>query len=186
MRNVCMLIFVFFLSTNNSVAGVDPTATNDELKWWLNVGFIGNTFGVDSNGAGAVSGVTVESRHGLFTLRNSYYEDANIFESIGKCLGAALFSGECNDDTEFEEWAILYGKALKDSDVSLSAGIGRVKAKNADKPSENFSTIGLPFEAHWRPTNGRYFGVGFIAAGNINKEESFVGLYLTFQLGKLK
>ena len=159
-----------------------------ENKFWVNLGFIGFSAADDLGGFGSVYGISFENQYGVLSIRYSYHQDdLKTWERFGTCfLTAALLGCEERNVLELEEWGVLYGRSLFNSRWVLSAGISEVTSRNTIDKGNNFSVIGIPLEANWRPYTGKYFGIGVIFLGNINKEKSFGGIFFTVRLGKFK
>ena len=136
--------------------------------FWSNIGF---GIGTEGSFSGVIS-ANFQFDRNLLTLRNS---------GTGE-----LFGDSINDI------ALLYGRATANTwyHASLSAGIGYVSGQKGGgllSSGENISpTFGLPLEAQvfFKPIG--IVGVGVTAFANLNRESSFAGFAITFQLGKLR
>lgn len=180
-RIVVLFVWLLLVPT---IVQADESATNN--RWWLNVGFLGAFEGKNGSGAGGTGSVSVEHNGGIFTLRRSDYETGpTIWEQIGDCLTSLFFVCDTGGGGSVEEWGLLYGKWFADGKVSLSAGISQLKGDDVGDNKEDFTTWGIPFEVNSAIAEGRYAGVGVSFLGNLNSKESFVGVFLTFQLGRL-
>lgn len=147
--------------------------------YWVDIGFIGLASSSELSGLGSISGLSIHNRHGLFKLRNAYFEDGNPLDIL-QCLF------ETCDVDSIEDWGLMYGKVHENRRHSLSIGVAQVKRKNSANNEENFSVYGIPIEYAWRPVFGKHFGLGLSLSANINKEVSFWGIYLKLYAGKLR
>ena len=98
------------------------------------------------------------------------------------------------------ELAVLYGRPLttEEFDVNVLVGIGYVVhitqgqylgpvgyvGKQFEEVRKN--TIGIPIEINGFVTRGRIFGLEAAVVGNFNLEQTFVGLVISLNIGKLK
>jgi hypothetical protein len=130
-------------------------------------------------------GLGAGSRDFAGHLNVAYQTGANLFSFRTAGTAGLLSRG-------FSDWALLYGRATRapgryQASVALGiavadgcegGGLGRCR----DEPS----VIGLPLETQlfWRPSKG--FGVGLYGFADINQLQSFAGLTLGIQLGRLR
>ena len=54
------------------------------------------------------------------------------------------------------------------------------------RPPEYIDAVGVPIEVQFTPVKGRAVGLGIVGYVNINSEESFGGVTVGIELGKLK
>lgn len=145
----------------------DPQLTNSS-QFWLNIGPAIGTSGSLSG----IASVSYQFGTHLLSLRGSV-------------------TGEVFGD-HFSDISLLYGRATTHPSyhVSFAAGIARVTGQRNEGlfgPKEKLSaTIGFPSEMqiYWKPAS--FFGLGITGFTNINREQSFAGMALSLQLGKLR
>jgi hypothetical protein len=115
----------------------------------------------------------------------AYQTGANLF-SFRTAGTAGLFS------RGFSDWALLYGRATRaPGRYQASVALGVAVADGCEGgglgrcPNEP-SVIGFPLETQlfWRPSKG--FGVGLYGFADINQLQSFAGVTLGIQLGRLR
>jgi hypothetical protein len=159
------LLVAFLLGTESTVLAQETASGFD--TYWIGGGL----------GAGS------EDFAGHFHI--SYQTGANLF-SLRTAATAGLFSHG------FSDVALLYGRAtraperyqagialgLAIADGCEGSGLGRCR----DRPS----VIGFPLETQvfWRPS--KVFGIGLYGFADINHLQSFAGVTLGIQLGRLR
>ena len=121
------------------------------------------------------------------SLNGSYQFGASVV-SLRTTVTAGLFEDGFND------YAVLYGRATRPSgkryQLSAAAGIGLVdgcRGGGIFSSCRDISTVvGLPLEvqAYWRP--GKFLGFGLYGFANLNRAQSFAGLTLGLQGGRLR
>ena len=121
------------------------------------------------------------------SMNGSYQFGANLI-SLRATATAGLF------DDGFNDYAVLYGRATrpvgKRFHASGSLGVGLVDGCRTNGflgGCRDISTVvGLPLElqAFWRP--GSLVGLGLYGFANFNAAQSFAGLTLGLQLGRLR
>jgi hypothetical protein len=138
-----------------------------------------------SSGYWLTGGVGFGSRGGAAAVGGSYRFGQNLLSA--RAAGTIAFFGD-----ELWDIGVLYGRANQPSFIhfSLAAGIGAVGGSGRETlfdPGERLpTTIGVPVEAQlfFRPVP--LLGVGLYGFGNVNREESFVGLAAAVQLGRFR
>jgi hypothetical protein len=137
----------------------------------------------DTFWAGGGLGAGTEDFAGHLSV--SYQTGANLF-SLRTAATAGIFS------EGFGDVALLYGRAtraLKRYQASLARGVAVADGCDAgglggcrDRPS----VLGFPVEAQafWRPS--KVFGIGLYGFADINHLQSFAGVTLGIQLGRLR
>jgi len=140
--------------------------------------------GRDSFWLGAGLGVGSEDFAG--SLNASYQFGASLV-SIRTAATAGLF------DDGFGDYALLYGRATRPAgeryQVSAAAGLGLVdgcRGGGLGGCRDVSTAVGLPIEvqAFWRP--GSLIGLGLYGFANFNRIQSFAGLTLGLQVGRLR
>ncbi|MBL4607137.1 MAG: hypothetical protein JKY01_04835 [Pseudomonadales bacterium] len=184
MRNYYLIIItLMFLFKANIVSASDDFNLED-YTYWFELGLIGKSYSSDIDGNGTVSKISLSKRRNIISYRNlTHNNGANILN----CIGHALILSTCDGPTiEHEEQALLIGRKFKNTNLSLSGGVGRVTRNNQAIPDDRYSVIGLAYDAGWRFNVNHYLGFSLNMSGNINKENSIGGVYFTGILGKLK
>lgn len=132
------------------------------------------------NSGGGISSIDAAVNGSL-----SYQSHRNIFSL--RFVGAG---------TLFEDWTtdlgFMFGRALRYGGrrfLSIHAGLSFVEVSRSEHlfdEDEIKHTIGVPIEiqAFLRPI--RFFGIGLVGFASINAEDSFAGIALNVQWGKLK
>ena len=164
---VAFMIFLFDFSYAQSTR-----SSIQKKHYWINLG--AGAGSISENAAALSANATYQFGKNLLTLRT-----AGTGELFGKSIG---------------DYGLLYGLTLKQEQVLFSVGVGLAFVEGSishglfsSKPPEKIGpTIGIPLEAQlfWRPT--RFLGVGLYGFANLNPEEPFVGVTLSFQFGKLR
>ena len=165
-----IITFVIFFS------GVNYAQSNksnvQEKNFWVNLGL--GSGSISENAFALNANMTYQFGKNMLTLRA-----AGMGELFGKSIG---------------DNGLLYGIALRQEQVLFSVGAGLAFVEGSishglfstKEPEKIGPTIGIPLEAQlfWRPT--RFLGIGLYAFANLNPEESFAGITLGFQFGKLR
>ncbi|HEY3011183.1 MAG TPA: hypothetical protein VGJ36_00455 [Gemmatimonadales bacterium] len=163
------LVAVLTLAVCGPAPAQAPPPTRGSNTYWMGLGV----------GAG--------SEDFAAQLNASYQFGANIV-SLRAAATAGLF------DDGFNDVALLYGRGTRSPASRFHAGAalgisvadgcrgGGVFSSCRDMPA----VLGLPIElqAFWRPS--RFFGLGLYGFGNLNHSQSFAGLTLALQLGRLR
>lgn len=96
-------------------------------------------------------------------------------------------------EDDLTDFGFLYGRVISTESFQFSyaAGLAIVTGYRSeglfDNTSEEISpTIGIPIglQANWEPTS--FIGLGISGFANLNPKQSFAGLTLSLQLGKLQ
>ncbi len=140
----------------------------DISRFWLN---IGPGIGTVGSFAG-VAGISYQFGANLLTVRGS---------TTGDLLGE-----------HYSDIGLLYGRVFSNDSfhTSFAAGLARVSGQRSEElfgSSDDISpTLGLPLElqTYWKAAS--FFGIGVTGFANINENQSFAGLALSVQLGKLR
>lgn len=181
MRHHYLLFILFFTPVAPSYGVDNIDIQNNDLKWQFSLG-LGAVHSDPMNRLGSTASISVNSNHVIYSLRTSGFNDE---DNLLTCLFDAITFSDCNTTpTNIDEWGILFGRKYMDGTVTLSAGVGRVEGSGPKIVNGNFSTMGIPFEAYWLLSTGRYINSGVALLGNINNEESFIGVFFTIKLGK--
>ena len=131
-------------------------------------------------------GLGVGSEDAAGSLNGSYQFGASLVT-----LRATITAGILGDDG-FGDYALLYGRATrpatKQYHLSAAAGVGLVhgcRGGGLSSCRDVPSVIGFPIElqAFWRP--GSLIALGIYGFANLNQEQSFAGVTLGLQLGRL-
>ncbi|MGH7671686.1 MAG: hypothetical protein ACREMC_02215 [Gemmatimonadales bacterium] len=147
--------------------------------WWVTLGAGIGDFGTATGMGAQVSGAYQFGRS-LLAARSTV--------ALGDIV-EVLFANP-GDIIGTEDFGLLFGRASAPGSIhaSAAAGVGIARLQRAagsgnESTSEHF---GVPLEAQlfWRPT--RVFGVGLYGYGNLNNEQSFWGLSVSVQLGRLR
>jgi hypothetical protein len=120
------------------------------------------------------------------SLNGSYQFGVNLI-SMRMTATAGIF------EDEFYDLAILYGRATPPAGarhhLSAAVGLGLVDGCRDASVFSNCravsTVVGLPLElqAFWRP--GKVVGLGLYGFANFNRAQSFVGVTLGLQVGRL-
>jgi hypothetical protein len=139
----------------------------------------------DTYWLGAGLGVGSEDFGGQ--LNSTYQFGANLI-SFRLASTAGLF------EDGFTDYALLYGRATQDAGdrYQLGAAVGVALVDGCrgggvfDSCRDVSTVVGLPLEvqAFWRP--GRVVGLGVYGFANINRSQSFAGLTVSLQVGRLR
>jgi len=151
-------------------AQISPSSRS---SWWASAGL--GVGALNSHGDPAFAGraaLSYRFRHNLLTVRSTV--DARLFGD------------------SFWDVGILYGRAKHGprETTSFSVGVGAAGGERGEGIFSNVThqatTIAIPIEMQvfWIPTS--VFGIGVCGFANINHEESFVGVVLTVEVGKLR
>lgn len=144
--------------------------SSSEAQFWL---YFGPGIGTLGDGAIAlIGGITYKWGHNLFTFH---------------VTGVSELFGD-----EFHGIGLLYGRATSTQSFQFSAAAGLAlvngtRSEGLYGSSESVpTTIGIPVElqAVWEPVN--FLGLGIVAFANLNPAQSFAGIMLTLQIGKLR
>ena len=174
MVRICLL----FLSASGLLS-------QEQSPTWLNTGLGGSSYGM-----ALTAGHAFQAGHGLISSRY-------IFCGELPTLGVDYPAESAH------ELGILYGRYARVSAVfvSISAGIGVARMVKRGKflydngnllfPDRTYEelhylTIGIPLEAQLFLSFSPSFGMGIYAFGNINPKNSFGGMLVSMELGKLK
>ena len=166
-----VLVLLAVVATVGEATMQDPVTITRRDTYWV--------------GAGLGAGSEDFAAH----LNGSYQFGANLI-SLRIASTAGLF------DIERTDYALLYGRAtrgVRDRHL-LSAAVGVALVDGCGIEGGGFlggcqdqsATIGLPFEfqASYRP--GKLIGIGLYGFANLNRQRSFAGLTLGFQVGRLR
>jgi hypothetical protein len=141
---------------------------------WLYAGL-----GFGSHEFAASAAVNVKYIRFLGTLRATF---------MGTISGGFFGPGE-----EVYDVGLLFGYCPLKS-FSIAAGVAMVRGERyyggdllgGGRPSEYIDAVGVPIEVQFTPVKGRAVGLGIVGYVNINSEESFGGVTVGIELGKLK
>jgi len=151
---------------------------SNRTTFWLNGGL-----GVNSLGSLAGSAnVSLQLDKYIYALR-----------ATANSENAELFGG----GDEFFDTGLLFGLATKSRKkfASIAIGIARVTGNRYEGKPGLFGggkrvniapTVGFPVEVQLFLRPASFFGVGTYIYGNLNSEQSFGGITLCLQLGKLR
>jgi hypothetical protein len=164
-RVATVLLAALLLDATPSVLAQESPATRFDTFWL---------------GPGLGAGTNDFAAHFNF----SYQTGANLLS-----LRAATTAGIFSDG--FGDVALLYGRATRPDRYHASVAVGVAVADGCkggglggcrDRPS----VFGFPIETQlfWRPS--RVFGVGLYGFANLNQSQSFAGMTLGLQLGRLR
>lgn len=132
------------------------------------------------------AGLGVGSEDFAAQLNGSYQFGGNLL-SLRASATAGLF------DDGFGDYALMYGRATsptgKRYHASAALGLGIVhgcRGGGLGGCRDVSNAVGLPIEVQlfWRP--GSRMGLGLYGFANFNDEQSFGGLTLSLQLGRLR
>lgn len=190
LNNVLTLLLIFLLplaakaqnvSSMNLSSLMPATELNSEYSNRVAVSKDPNSYRIWVNaglgvGTDDISGFVIAS-----------YQKGNNLLSIRGALSGDMISGD-----EFWDIGVLYGRATSQQryHASISAGLAIVGGKRdygwSSSGNDVPLTVGLPLKAqlNWLPTS--VLGIGLQGFANINPEQSFAGLALSLQLGKLR
>ncbi len=151
-------------------SNTDTTIQTEGNRYWVNTGL-----GVGTNGMALIAGTHYQFGPNLLSFRG--------------CVTTEVLGDE------FWDIGLLYGWASSEYDyhISFSSGIAVMGGSRSegglfsDTPREVISAqFGVPLEGQlfWRPSGN--FGLGLYGFANLNTEQSFGGLALSVQLGKLR
>lgn len=155
-----------------------PTAGERQRTWWVTLGAGRGDFGTETGIGASVSGAYQFGRT-VLAVRSALTGDIleTLFASTGDVIGT-------------EDFGVLVGRATDPGPTHASAavglGIARVRRATGSGGDSTTAHFGVPLEAQlfWRPT--RVFGLGFYGYGNLNSGQSFWGLSVSVQLGRLR
>ena len=166
-----LLLFTFA----NTIHAQSTNSNANDKFFWLNAGLGPNTFGEEGLSLGVNMNATYQFSRHMFSLR------------LNGC-------SEFFTENKITEYGLLYGYALASSHILLSLGAGIAVVSGSiskglfaeEEPEEIGPTVGLPLEVHlcWRAF--RFLGIGLYGYANMNPEESFAGVTLNLQIGKLR
>lgn len=186
MKHHLIKLLLILLSFNTFAS--EPLETND-IKWRLNLGLIGGTYGEEIHGRGHITELTVKHQNDLYTIRHTHYDNrSSIPIQYFECVFNIF---DCEDDqltNSIDEYALLYGKSFDNGAYSFSAGISKLTGKDHINGLEEFSVYGFPMEFYWRIAQLKNIGfeninLGLTSIANINKEQSFIGIYFSLSIG---
>ena len=171
-RKILFILITVTIAVSSSLFAQQEQKSSTEKYYWLNIGFGPASVGDDD---------------GVFHTNISYQWNKNIITIRALSCGE-MFGRSLNDYSLLYDRVICSNKIL----VSIGAGLGVVNGKishglfSTEENETIPTTIGLPFEAQifWRPL--KFLGIGLYGVANINSEETFYGLALGLQLGKLR
>ncbi|MBN2103413.1 hypothetical protein JW835_05155 [bacterium] len=148
--------------------------------------FITLAGGASSHGLSAYVSAAGSMKTGIFKIRYSRHEELNI-------LGP---------DPSENVWDIglMRGVSKKSrtaclsfsSGLALVGGVRRGEYLYSDGwfsshyERDRFLTVGIPVETHFVYALSERFGLGFLLFANLNFEESFIGMAVSLELGRLK
>jgi len=132
-------------------------------------------------------GLGVGSEDFAGSLNGSYQFGANVV-SLRTAATAGLF------DQGFNDYALLYGRATRPAGARYHASVGAgLSLVDGCRGGSVFSdcrsvqtVVGFPIELQffWRP--GSVVGLGLYGFANLNRSQSFAGVTLGLQLGRLR
>lgn len=159
-----IIVLVMFIGFSFSL-----DAQASKKAWWFNAGL----------GAGSV-----EDNSAALNLSFSYQFGKHLI-SLRTAGCGGLFTDSFSDVAALYGWSTSPGQFQ----ASASAGIGFFRAAYSSGLFSEVTVvegIGFPleFQLSWRPLS--FLGVSCYGFGNINGEESFFGVTLGVQFGKLK
>jgi hypothetical protein len=160
----------------------DSSGISRENYFWLSGGF-----GAGTSGGAAGVIISWQSGRGVLSIRYTYNEEINIFGP--------------DPPNAVEDVGVLYGIALVKAPrdlVAISAGISSVSGVRrgrylgnyglfSDKYEKStYKTIGVVLHGQflWTPTP--YFGLGLDVPVDLNREQSFIAVQLSLQIGLLR
>lgn len=166
------LVFAFMIFLFDVNYAQSNNSSVQKKYYWVNLG--AGSGSISKNAFALSANATYQFGNNLLTLRA-----AGTGELFGKSIG---------------DYGLLYGLPLKQEQVFISIGVGLAFVEGSIShglfslipPEKIGPTIGIPLEVQlfWRPT--RFLGMGLYGFANLNPEEPYVGVTLSFQLGKLR
>ena len=146
--------------------------------WWVTLGAGHGDFGTETGIGASVSGAYQFGRT-VLAVRSALTGDIleTLFASTGDVIGT-------------EDFGVLAGRGTAPGSIHASAavGLGIARVRRAIGSGDDATTayFGVPLEAQlfWRPA--RVFGLGLYGYGNLNGGQSFWGVSVSVQLGRLR
>jgi hypothetical protein len=169
---ICLIALTVFSVNSYSQ---DTSGSVEECHYWLNMGFGIST--VDMSGG---AGFSYQSGKKLISIRYTHNEDFTLFElpkesvwDVGVLYGIIRKSN--------------YGLISASGGISIVGGYHRgAYIESTDSyEKKSFFTFGIPLEFQLFFTPFDYVGVGLNEFANLNPENTFVGMLLCLQIGKL-
>ncbi len=185
-----IIAIVFLISINNTLAESLPEVGEDESKvnGWYSTSILGLYRGAHVSGIGLTENLSFSFDDALISVRHSEYQD--ISAKMGCMAFLFLLDSDCLDEPNpsVDEYAVLYGKEVKSNKSRLSYGVGLSKIKLENMldiyDDGDYYGIALEFQKMWVPY--RYFGLGCVATGSINKKNSFGSVNFVISIGDIR
>ena len=159
---------------------------SDEVDWWINISPLGLGKSASQTGTINRSGISIRSNGMTYSLRNGYYENSTLLDSLNKvseCITEIACDG--SELITVDEWSFLVGKSFISKALTFSTGLGYSEIEYEFSAENNSKEFSLPLEASWSPSRNGYASVNVSLLANISKERSFYGLTLGMDLGSL-
>lgn len=101
-----------------------------------------------------------------------------------------ISSGFTGPSEDYYDVGLLFGVYPREY-LSLAAGVARVEGERSyglagGRSVERVTAFGVPVEVQFTPRRGGVVGLGIVGYANINPEESFGGVTVGIEIGKLK
>lgn len=173
----------------------EPAAqpADNEPYWWIDFGAgLGggapkteDELFADAYSIAAIASLSYQFKANLLSLRTAQVINMNNF----------FFFFGTGELSSVRDVAFLYGrvKTSENSRASLAAGIGFARSALQDAvffvPTSRAKTekaVGLALETQFCVQPTAFLGIGVNGFGNINSKNSFYGVTLSLQLGKLR
>lgn len=180
LSSVYIALFII-MGTNSSVIAQQDSSIKDSSLYWINLGFGGSSF---EFATGFSFSHQTQREHGLLSIRFIHNEKLSLFSSPAETLW---------------DFGILYGIMNKGTYgmVSISGGgsiVGGVRKGellegewfSSKYTRKNFTSVGIPLESQLMLTPSPFFGIGLYGFANLNPEQSYFGILLNLQIGKLR
>ena len=185
MKRIGLISVVVTLILNANAATAADRPNSSTYTYWFDIGILSKSMGEEFNGYGSLSKISWSNNRYILMFRNLGHNDG---PNIIVCIAHALFASSCDRaSNEIADEALLFGRKLENTNLSLSAGIGGILNDDYGSNSDTYyKTTGLALDMTWRFMESAYIGSALNVSANINNEDSIVGVFLTFNLGKLQ
>ena len=161
-----------------TIAGPLAAQRQRQTAFWMAVG-VGAGYIDRAGSVGVYGAYNYQRGANLFTLRS-----ANALDLVNTLFGVFGLSG----NTAASDFGLLYGRATHPGHrfAGLSAGIGLAQvSRDTAFTSRKTYHFTLPLEGQlaWRPA--KFIGVMLLAFASLNRGQSFEGMTVGVQLGRL-
>jgi len=175
----------FSLLTLALLASNNIQASND-IDWWINISPLGLGKSASQTGTVNRSGIGMRSDGITYSIRNGYYENTTLLDSLNK-VSDCITEIECggSDLITVNEWSFLVGKSFLNKALTFSTGLGYSEIEYEFATQNNSHELSLPLEASWSPSRNGYASLNISLVSNISEERSFYGLTIGLDFGSL-